>query len=359
MDKIKRLELFQRNEAIIKAVKSKAERVCPGAIDLIAVTGSFHSGNYYEKSDLDLLIVINDKSGQNVSKCFILGDTAHDIYCHTWGKLEKMAEYPSPHVIKLLDVDIVYCASEEAEQRYSLLRKNLLEILQRPLDRNDLEKVKRYFQSALEEFARLCIEEDFSHCKYLSSRIIYYIEYVLYILNKAYMKDGIQGIPRELCALKQLPNQFEELYFSLIRADNLTKLRQSARELLKNTDTLISQMEESLLPKKEISAAALCGSYEEIYSNWKNKMRRAADTDDQYLSLMTAASCQAFYDEMFQEYQMERFDLFADFDINDQSRSADCFDSVMERWRELYKTVSLPVCRYDRTEDFEKDYLGG
>ena len=88
MDENKRLELLRRNNAIIEAVKAKAEKVCPGAVDLIAVAGSFASGDYYEKSDLDLLIVINNNTGWNLSKCFILGGTAHDIYCHTWRRVQ-------------------------------------------------------------------------------------------------------------------------------------------------------------------------------------------------------------------------------------------------------------------------------
>ena len=58
--------LLQRNQRIIQAVKAKANMVCPGAVDLIAVVGSFVSGEYHEKSDLDLLIVINQESIQNV-----------------------------------------------------------------------------------------------------------------------------------------------------------------------------------------------------------------------------------------------------------------------------------------------------
>jgi predicted nucleotidyltransferase len=55
--------LLARNQRIIQAVKTKADLVCPGAVDLIAIVGSFASGDYHEKSDLDLLIVINQDSG--------------------------------------------------------------------------------------------------------------------------------------------------------------------------------------------------------------------------------------------------------------------------------------------------------
>ena len=51
--------LLQRNQRIIQAVKAKASLVCPGAVDLIAIVGSFANGEYHEKSDLDLLVIIN------------------------------------------------------------------------------------------------------------------------------------------------------------------------------------------------------------------------------------------------------------------------------------------------------------
>ena len=359
MDENKRLELFQRNNTIIEAVKAKAEKDCPGAVDLIAVTGSFASGNYYEKSDLDLLIVINNNTGWNISKCFILGDTAHDIYCHTWKRLEKMAEYHDPHIIKLLNVDIVYSSGEDAIQKYNKLREKLLEVLSSPLDRETQGKARGYFQSALAEYGRLCLEDDFSKCKYQSAWIIYNIENTLYMLNKEYIRDGILGIPKEICSMKILPERFQELYFALIKADSLPDLKKSAGDLLKRMDDLLERTGESLSPKKDVSPDALRGTYEEIFSNWKNKMHRAADLGDQYLSLITAASCQNFYDELFQEYNMEHFDLMGGFQINDPGKSADEFDSVMEQFKGLYKKISLPISQYNTIEDFIRDYLDG
>ena len=35
----------------------------PGALALIGIYGSFMTGDFYEKSDIDLMIVINDERG--------------------------------------------------------------------------------------------------------------------------------------------------------------------------------------------------------------------------------------------------------------------------------------------------------
>ena len=50
----------ERNEKIIRAVKEKAEAVCPGSLDLIGINGSFVTGQQHARSDLDLLIVIGE-----------------------------------------------------------------------------------------------------------------------------------------------------------------------------------------------------------------------------------------------------------------------------------------------------------
>lgn len=106
-------KLEERNDRIIKSVVKKAEKVCPGAIALIGIAGSFHSGDIYEKSDLDLCIVANDDSASKAASCFILEDVGFDIYCTPWRRLEKMAEYNDPFITKLLELDIVYSSDDK------------------------------------------------------------------------------------------------------------------------------------------------------------------------------------------------------------------------------------------------------
>ena len=53
------IHLEERNQKIIDAVVNKANIVCPESLALIGINGSFMTGDFYEKSDLDLLILIN------------------------------------------------------------------------------------------------------------------------------------------------------------------------------------------------------------------------------------------------------------------------------------------------------------
>ncbi len=112
--------LEERNQKIIDAVIKKANIVCPGALALIGINGSFMTGDFYEKSDLDLLILLNDDRGRQLECVFIQDDlqVGHDIYCTTWKRLQKDARYEHPNISKLMDVKIVYCADEKYKQYF-------------------------------------------------------------------------------------------------------------------------------------------------------------------------------------------------------------------------------------------------
>ena len=62
------------NQKLIDAVIEKAEKVCPGSVALIGIYGSVATGDAYEKSDLDLLILIQNEEGWQLGTTFILAD---------------------------------------------------------------------------------------------------------------------------------------------------------------------------------------------------------------------------------------------------------------------------------------------
>ena len=214
MDSLIAHGLHTRNRAIIDAVLAKAARCCPDALDLIAITGSFSRDDYYEKSDLDLLIVINDPTGRLLAKCFVLSDVGHDIYCQTREVLEHAAEYPDPHVAKLLDAEVVYCRSKEVAEWYRRLGDELRIRMAAAPDISTLNAIEEHMNAAWQDFGRLCAEQNVGRCRYFAAGVLYRIEYAVYMLNGAYIRRGIRGIPEEICALPTLPEEF-----ALSRAD--------------------------------------------------------------------------------------------------------------------------------------------
>jgi hypothetical protein len=350
-------QLHERNNRIIKVVIRKSEEVCPGSVALIGISGSFYTGDFYEKSDLDLCIVINNDAGWKVHNCFIQGEVAHDIYCTPWEKLEEMAQYNNPYVIKLLNLDIIYCANDKYIQKYMDLRKQLECKLNTPLSIEDIKKAEIHLNEALISYAEVLLRDSVSECKYASAKMLRCIEYTVYMLNKTYVKRGIKRIPEEIREMKYLPNDFFEGYINVVEVDSVEAIKSSSTMLMKMIKEYVKEVKNKFEIKKEITSSAIVGTYEEVYSNWRNKMYYAAETGDIYLSLMTDASCQNFYDGMYADYNIDRINVIDSFDPNNLKKTAESFDIAMEKYKELYISLGEPVKYYSTINDFEKDYL--
>jgi len=117
-------------------------------------------------------------------------------------------------------------------------------------------------------------------------------------------------------------------------------------------------MKDKVISKKEISEDAIKGTYEEIYSNWKNKMYHASGKDDTYLSLMTAASCQQFYDQMYSKYNIDSIDIMKNITADNLTLSAEAFDNAMEEYKKNYDRLRTEIKCYKDLNEFERKYLG-
>ena len=351
-------KLQDRNHRIIAAIIKKAGMICPDSVALIGIAGSFHSGDIHERSDLDLCIVINDENGWKIASCFILDEVGHDLYCTRWNKLETMSQYLDPHVTKLVELDIVYCADDVYLERYMTLRKKLQDRLNSPFSIEDAENVQRHLENAMKDYASTMLSDGAAEGKYASAKMLVSLEYVMYLANKSYIKRGIRRIPEEIKAMKILPENFLQNYDELITARTVEELKSCSTKLMNTTRAFVSELIGRAKTKKEITPESIAGTYEEIVSNWRNKMYLAAQTDDAYLALMTMASCQQFYDEFASQYNVDRVRLFEAFQMDDLTRSAQRFDTAMEYYRGLYTQVGEPVRSYASIEAFEKAYLG-
>lgn len=356
MDKKIKEDLLVRNERIIKAVIEKSGRVCPGSVALIGIYGSFVSDDIHEKSDLDLFILINDPDGYKISSCFILGDVAHDVYCTTWKQLGEMALYSNPYISRLVDLKIIYCPDYRYLQRFMELHDAACKRLSSSLNESDLQNIKIHFEEAKKSYADVMMSEKPERAKYASARLIYYCEMIVYLMNKSYVRLGVKRRPEEIEKMQRLPSGFLIYYHLLVEADSLRSIKKQATSLIQCIKDEIESIKNKVQSKKKLDRQALEGSYEEIYSNWKNKMGLAEKIGSKYLSLMTAASCQFFYDQMGEEYEGVSVDLMKHFDIDDLSASAKAFDEAMEKYKLLYDKNGIDVKRYATIEEFEDDY---
>jgi len=353
--------LEERNQKIINAIIEKANIVCPGALALIGINGSFMTGDFYEKSDLDLLIVINDDRGWQLGSTFIQDDlqVGHDIYCTTWESLRNDARYEHPNISKLMDAKIVYCADEKYKLELNELRKQVSDKLSAPFDREDYNKAEKLLKEAEHCYTMAMISEERSEVLRWSGRAIYYVENSIAMLNKKYFRYGVKRAYEELNVMEHRPEELCKLIDNIITADSVRAAKEHLTVLLKETVTVFNDKKQTILTqKKDITDAlgALTGTYEEMYSNWRNKMYLATKTDNVHLTFMSLVSADYMFSEICKNVDIDKYNVFEGYNSNNLEQTAEVYADTMDEYLKEYKKAGVQEKHYRDIDEFVADY---
>ena len=338
------------NKTIIDAVIKKADAMCPDSLALIGVYGSVATGDEHEKSDLDLMILINDENGWVLAEGFILDDVdvGYDIYCTSWDMLEGDAQCNHAHLSKLFDSMIVYCKDQNALKRLDEMKGKAAEIL---ASDKRYDKADNAYCEAKKMFAESYLTESLSKVRSCAGAAVKFIEDAVMLHNGQYFRKGTKRTFDELRQLK-LPFDFETIIIDIIRAETVDDIRERLRELL-----VLTQEYLQLPKKKELpSATNLWGTYEEMYSNWKNKMSEAADRDDVYSSFMNLLSLQYMFHEIAEGIAVEDFEIMNKFNPKNLEQNAGVFDKALSNYLAEYEKVGISPKRYGNVAEFADDY---
>ena len=338
------------NKTIIDAVIKKAEALCPDSLALIGVYGSSASGDEHEKSDLDLMILINDENGRVLADGFILDDVdvGYDLYCTSWEMLEEDARCGHAHLSRLLDSRIVYCKDNNALKRLDEIRRKAARLL---ASDKRYEKADNAYCEAKKMFAEVCLTESLSRARSCAGAAIGLIEDAVMLYNGRYFQKGTRRAFDELRPLA-LPFDLEALITGIIRAETVAEIRAGLTQLMVLTGEYL------LIPKKKElpSAANLMGTYEEMYSNWKNKMPEAADREDVYSSFMNLLSFQGMLHEIAEGIAVDDIEIMDQFDPHDLEKNARVFDRALSGFLVEYEKAGIRPKRYGSVEEFAKEY---
>ncbi|MBY0759806.1 nucleotidyltransferase domain-containing protein [Sellimonas caecigallum] len=358
-------DILQRNEIIIKMVLDQIQRFCPKSVDLIGIGGSFCNGDFYEKSDLDLAIVVNDDRAWKLNRCFVVGDVGFDIYTQSWEQFENMAEYNTPYVTKLFDLDCVYQKDDGVSERLKGLKEKALKHMH---DREETAvKIQGFLSEMKDWMEELKCTDNLGQGYWILSRIIHHSEFILYMVNQAYVKRGTKRIPEEISRFPKMPKGFLMLYQSLPQCCSIEEIREKCLRLIKIITDWLREEEISVREisrrkqkkffegRKELSQDDLRGTYEEIWSNWKNKMYHAVERESACLSLMTMSACQEFYDEMYENFQIDRINLIGKYTAGNLKKNAETFDMAMEEWKKHYDRFGMKVLRFSTGQEMQEN----
>lgn len=359
MDEMTRQRLLDKNNKLINMVIERAKRDFPDDIAIIGLTGSFSTGDFHEKSDLDLIIINNTDRGWEISSCFILGDIGYDIYCTPWEtRIKDQASLDSPMVSHLVDLQILYCAKPEYMDQFNAYRQKALDALSKPIGKECIERAKKWIDRAKQDFANTLLYDDVGAVRYAAGEVLHNMINALINLNNTYIKRGIKRYLEELKTLQYLPADFESIYMAVIDARTVEDLRQTSHALLKAVVQLYDQMYANFVQKPVPNYDNLKGTYEEMWCNCRNKILTSVNAGDKHYAFHAALGAQAFLDEMTEMFGTKKYDVMQYFDPENLEMLKDAFLRIMDEYLEEYKRVGRPVLRYETFDELYHDYMG-
>lgn len=328
-----------QNRKIIDAIIAKATRDCPGSLAMIGIYGSFCTGDIHEKSDLDLMILINDEKGYCLSHTFLLEDTgvAHDLYCTTWESLENDATFPHPHLSKLMDSQIVYCADEAYRIRLNALKAKAASADSAEAARETLKKAKCCYADAM-------LATELAQVRYHAVGMILNLMDAIALRNGRYFHLGTRRVFQELGQMPLVPNNLKAHVDSITAAETVSKLKDALLPPLQAVEVLFDMPQQKAEPYP--------GTCEEMLSNWRNKMYLAVKTEDRWLSMSSMASLDAMLKELGYHWN-----VLEDYRPDDLTASAQNYDTVIDRYRAEYEKAGIPFQSYRNADSFIEAYL--
>lgn len=348
-----------RNQKIINAVIEKAKRICPESLALIGIYGSFASGDFHEKSDLDLLILINDDKGWQLESTFIQDDlgVGHDIYCTAWEDLQRAAAYSDPNIAKLMDSQIVYCSDEKYRAELEKLRQKAAEILQKPFSAEDYTKAKNMLKEAEHFYMSAMTAEKVSDIRGQAGYVLYYVENALAMLNKKYFRYGTKRVYEELEAMERRPANLREMIESVLSANSEEQIKSSLTKLVRETALVFKSAKSAIPVHKKETADVIGGTYEEMFSNWRNKMYDASKRQDRHLAFMSITSLNAMLSEISSETDIDVYCVFDGYAPNDLQKTAQAFDDFLNEYLKEYRKAGIEPKRFEDIDSFVEHYL--
>lgn len=339
------------NQTIIDSIIKKAEMVCLDSLALIGIYGSIATGDEYDKSDLDLLILINNDDGWKLGCGFILDDTniGYDIYCTNWDMLKGDAECNHAHLSKLLNSKIVYVQDESALKKLEEIKADVLDFLKSD-DR--FKKAKEALKNAKLAFGQTCLSNSVSEARTNGAYVISCLLDTVMLYNGMYFKLGIKRTFKELEPLNMSP-LFMENINSIIHS-------KAVDEIILNLKSMILYVEDyiSVAKKREKpSAENIAGTYEEMYSNWRNKVEEAAYNGDAFSSFMNLCSLKYMLHDIANDVEIEDFDIMLNFNPKDLFENIKVFDDALEKYKKNYDRAGILPKHYANVNEFAKDYI--
>ena len=187
--------------------------------------------------------------------------------------------------------------------------------------------------------------------------MVEFIENAIAMLNKQYFHYGVKRAYEELNAMQNRPDKLCDMIEDVISATSVMSIQKYLSILMKETIAVFHHVKETITKQKKPAAVnTLIGTYEEMYSNWRNKLYAAAETGNRHLAFMSLISSNAMFSEINSEVNIDRYDVLGGYDSQDLHKTAKAYDVILNEYLKEYNKADIQVKQYSDIDAFVLDY---
>ena len=200
-------------------------------------------------------------------------------------------------------------------------------------------------------FANAHLHEELGQVRMEVFGVVYYLMDAVMLFHGRYFKRGTKRMLEELESLP-INEFFVDNIKGIVTSKDVSELRTLSKSLLLYAEkNLIHEKD-----KKEPSES-LTGTYEETYSNWRNKVEEAAEQNNVFASFMNMCNLQNMFTEISSEYSIGTYNIMEEYNPDCLEDNVRLFDKCLQKYQEVYKTVGLEIKRFSSVDEFVADYL--
>lgn len=343
-----KFSIDSRNNILIRWLVELIEKEYRGHIDFVGMTGSCAADKEDKYSDLDLVIIANDNAERTIGECFIADwddiRIGYDFYTVSWKRVEGMLG--STWASHILDVVPLWYEDESVKLRWMGLVNRQQEIMDAPLGMEQVAVSENSLKNAKQMLADIFLTQDPKWAKNQLSGMLLELTDVICVLNNTYYKYGIKDRILEIEQM-ETPEDFVALWHEAMNADQMEEIRRMAVKVCRITEEFWNLKKQTVMqPKLEelcSRSEVIDGWYEELFSNYKNKVVRLLETQDMETACTVSFCIQNFLQELEANTGMPMPVLYRDLDINNLAALGEGFERVEQEIAEEYRRRGLVV----------------
>ncbi|MBR5502487.1 MAG: hypothetical protein IKV55_05595, partial [Oscillospiraceae bacterium] len=200
-------------------------------------------------------------------------------------------------------------------------------------------------------YANLHLQDAPGQVRMQACGVITFLADAVMLYHGTYFKRGTKRMLSELAALP-LDSVFTDIIAAIAASGDVSEIRALAKRLIQYTEAYTRQEQQKKQP-----SAALAGTYEEMHSNWRNKVEEAAANGNVTASFMNLCSLQYMLADIAADTEIGTYDIMAAYNPNCLAENTRLFDACLQKYEGAYKAAGIAVKRYADIDAFTADYL--